>query len=88
MDDIIQTFDEMYEDCLWKALKYSKNATQAAGLLGISVRQVERWKKRYGIYYDPDVGRYRRNPLKRKQFDKERKIEKLCRKQAQTSKPI
>lgn len=70
------TFDEMYLETMLKTLKRGGTTEAAANLMGVSGRTVERWKKKFGVYYDLDVGRYRCDPKMRRWRDKRRDKER------------
>lgn len=57
-DQYIQTFDQMYRETILKALARAKNGVEAAALLGMTVRTLERYKRKYGMVYDSGQHKY------------------------------
>ncbi len=58
MEDRIQTFDEMYRETTLKALERTQDANEAAVLMGITVRTLHRYKRKYGLVYDSGQHKY------------------------------
>ena len=54
----IITFDQLYRDYTLKALNRACCVKRAAFLLGMTDRTVYRWKRAYGIVWDPAERKY------------------------------